>query len=228
VKKKAVVLLSGGMDSATALGIAVESHGAEEVVALHVLYKKVSEEDSAAILVAEYFDVEYLTGVITMPSQWNEASSVASASNANLIQGRSYEEIMADKEIPSSYVPARNSILTSMAAGLAEAIGARFVYTGMNALDYSGYPDCRPEFVKAMNNSLQEGQVKAPTIVAPLMKLNKAEIIRMGASFKKPVPFELTHSCYVNEGHPCGICDSCVLRAKGFAEAHMTDPAVRR
>lgn len=225
---KALCLLSGGMDSATALGIAVQNHRAKNVVALHIVYKEPSKEDEMARRVAEYFGVGYLTAYVQLPDVWNESSSVSSATNANLIQGRTYDEIMADKDIPSSYVPARNSILMSIAAGVAEAISADFIYTGMNALDYSGYPDCRPEFVHAFQKALREGQVNAPTIVTPLMKLSKGEIVKTGAALTIPVPFELTYSCYKNAGHPCGTCDSCVLRTKGFAEAGVIDPLVGR
>ena len=136
-------------------------------------------------------------------------------------------------DIPSTYVPARNTIFLSLALGWAEVIGARDLVVGVNALDYSGYPDCRPEFVRAFealaNVATRAGVEGARfRIHTPLIRLSKADIIRRGIELR--LDYGLTHSCYdpAPSGLPCGRCDSCVLRAKGFAEAGVSDPLLLR
>src|SRR3954470_16322611 len=135
--------------------------------------------------------------------------------------------------IPVTYVPARNTIFLSFALAWAEVLEADGIVIGVNALDYSGYPDCRPEFIEAFQTMANlatktgvEGRTRV-TIHTPLIRLSKADIVRLGAELG--VPFRLTHSCYDPEfqGHPCGQCDSCVLRAKGFREAGVVDPTAR-
>ena len=120
-------------------------------------------------------------------------------------------------------MPARNSIFLSLAASLAETKGADTIYFGANAVDYSGYPDCRPEFIEAFEKMITLGtKVGAVRIAAPLLKLSKSEIIKLGCELS--VPFEWTWSCYEGKEIPCGECDSCILRAKGFREAGIEDP----
>lgn len=144
-------------------------------------------------------------------------------------KGRGDEEMSRD--IPITYVPARNTIFLSFALAWAEVLGASDIYIGVNALDYSGYPDCRPEFIQAferMGNLATKTGVEGLTKIkvrTPLMELSKADIVRLGRSLN--VPFELTHSCYDPDvsGRPCGACDSCLLRARGFREAGFADPA---
>ena len=140
------------------------------------------------------------------------------------------EEIGAG--VPSTYVPARNTVFLSMALAWAEVLGSSDIYIGVNVVDYSGYPDCRPEFIEAFQTMANlatkagvEGDQKL-TIHAPLSQLSKAEIIRQGMSLG--VDYGLTHSCYdpQPDGSPCGSCDACHLRARGFAEAGMSDPAL--
>jgi len=133
------------------------------------------------------------------------------------------------KEIPVTYVPARNSIFLSLAASLAETQGAEAIYFGANALDYSGYPDCRPEFIEAFEEMMRRGTKvgvtkgsRAIVVRTPLLRLSKAEIVRLGLQLG--VPFESTWSCYEGKEIPCGECDSCILRAKGFREAGVEDP----
>jgi 7-cyano-7-deazaguanine synthase len=141
------------------------------------------------------------------------------------------DEATMNSEIPITYVPARNTIFLSFALAWAEVLGANDIYIGVNALDYSGYPDCRPEFIKAfehMSNLATKTGVEGRTrihIRTPLMELSKADIVRLGRELK--VPFELTRSCYDPDpaGLPCGGCDSCLLRARGFREAGIPDPA---
>lgn len=137
---------------------------------------------------------------------------------------RSVDEI-ADG-IPTSYVPARNTIFLSLAAGFLETIGGEAVYIGVNAVDYSGYPDCRPEFISAMEKALNlgtgDGKKKWMTIEAPLQYLSKSDIIKMGMGLN--VPYEHTSSCYNGNERACGRCDSCLLRLKGFMDAGYPDP----
>ena len=142
-------------------------------------------------------------------------------------KGRDKSEI--SKEIPVTYVPARNSIFLSLAASLAEVEGAEAIYFGANALDYSGYPDCRPEFIEAFEEMIRRGtragsEGKRIRVVAPLLRMTKAEIVKLGRELG--VPFEWTWSCYEGKDTPCGECDSCILRAKGFREAGVEDPLI--
>jgi 7-cyano-7-deazaguanine synthase len=132
------------------------------------------------------------------------------------------------QSLPATYVPGRNLIFLSIAAAHAEVVGASFIYFGANVLDYSGYPDCRPEFIRAFEAAVKEG-TKAGTegkpllVKAPLLMLTKAEIIRQGLALR--VPFHLTHSCYdPARDQACGRCDSCVIRREGFAKAGVVDP----
>jgi 7-cyano-7-deazaguanine synthase len=136
-------------------------------------------------------------------------------------------------EIPSTYVPARNTIFLSLALGWAEVLGARDIVIGVNAVDYSGYPDCRPEFVAAFERLAQLATAAGVggqrfRIHAPLQSMSKADIVRAGATLG--LDYGLTHSCYdpAPDGRPCGRCDSCTLRAAGFAEAGVDDPALSR
>jgi 7-cyano-7-deazaguanine synthase len=138
---------------------------------------------------------------------------------------------LAAGDIPATYVPARNTVLLSLAMAWAEALGARDVYIGVNVLDYSGYPDCRPEFIEAFAHlaalATKAGVEGAPLRVhTPLIRMTKADIIRRGLELG--IDYGLTHSCYDPDGsgRPCGHCDSCRLRAKGFAEAGVEDPAL--
>jgi 7-cyano-7-deazaguanine synthase len=132
-------------------------------------------------------------------------------------------------EIPATYVPGRNSVFLSMAMSCAETEGAEAIFIGANVMDYSGYPDCRPEYLNAVAAAMWGGtkagvEGKKIEIKAPLIKLSKKEIVLLGQ--KLGVPFEKTWSCYAGEDAPCGTCDSCILRAKGFREAGIPDPLI--
>ncbi|MFN3681991.1 MAG: 7-cyano-7-deazaguanine synthase, partial [Nitrospira sp.] len=137
-------------------------------------------------------------------------------------------EAERSRDVPTTYVPARNLIFLSLAVAYAETIGASAVYFGANVLDYSGYPDCRPEFIQAFEATVRAGtkagmEGRSIEIRAPLLMLTKAQIVALGASLN--VPFHLTHSCYDPVGSlACGQCDSCLIRRKGFAEAGVLDP----
>lgn len=223
--KKAVVLLSGGLDSTTVLAVA--QRDGYRCHALSFEYGQRHEvEIEAARRVAAAFEVErHVVARIDLRAFGGSALTA----DVEVPKGRSLED-MEDGTIPITYVPARNTIFLSYALAFAETLEASDIFIGVNALDYSGYPDCRPEYIaafEAMANLATRSGVEGRTrtvIHAPLMSLGKSAIIRLGTSLG--VDYGLTRTCYDPEpdGHPCGACDSCLLRAKGFAEAGMPDP----
>ena len=221
----AVVLLSGGLDSYTAAAIA-RSEGFS-LYALTINYgQRHAQELSAARRVAASL------GVVRHQEITLDLRGIGgSALTSDVPVPRDRD--LAAVDIPSTYVPARNTIFLAIALGWAETLDARDLFIGVNALDYSGYPDCRPEFIKAFE-SLAAVATRAGVegarfrIHTPLIMLSKAEIIRRGVALG--VDYGLTHSCYDPgpEGQACGHCDSCLLRARGFAEAGVRDPLVLR
>jgi 7-cyano-7-deazaguanine synthase len=226
-KKKAVVLLSGGLDSTTCLAIAQQ--GGFETYALSFRYQQRHEiELRAARRVAERFAV---AGHLILDVPLGVIGGSALTANIDVPKHATVEEISTD--IPVTYVPARNTVFLSLALSWAEVLGASDLFIGVNALDYSGYPDCRPEYIEAFQRMANlatkecvEGGMTI-TIHTPLIRMTKADIIRTGLALG--VDYSLTHSCYdPNEhGMPCGSCDSCLLRKKGFAEVGMPDPIAR-
>jgi 7-cyano-7-deazaguanine synthase len=221
--KRAVVLLSGGIDSSTTLAIAIEEgfetyalsfdygqrHQIETKAARRVANSLGEKEHRIANIDLRVFGGSALTDEITVPKQ------------------RSEKEI-ADR-IPVTYVPARNTIFLAYALAWAEVIRADNIFIGVNAIDYSGYPDCRPEFIEAFEKLANVGtkagvEGRCFQIHTPLIKFSKAEIIRKAVELG--VDLSLTHSCYdpTPEGLACGECDSCLLRLKGFREAGIRDP----
>ncbi len=225
--RPAVVLLSGGMDSATALAVAAASH--RSVHCLTVLYgQRHAREVRSARNLARFFHVDR-HHVVRLPLGPLLRSALTNRSRPLPHAGRAARR----GAIPATYVPARNTILLSVALGYAESVGADSVYIGANAIDYSGYPDCRPEYFRAFEHlarlATRAGveQRWALRVEAPLLRLSKADIVRLGE--RLGVPWAMTWSCYAGGVRPCGRCDSCVLRAKGFAEAGRPDPLqVRR
>jgi 7-cyano-7-deazaguanine synthase len=221
---RAVVLLSGGLDSTTALAIA-QAEG-YRCFALSFDYgQRHDVELEAACRVATVFGVErHVVAKIDL----REFGGSALTSQAAVPKGRSVSEM--GEGIPVTYVPARNTIFLSFALAWAETLEASDIFIGVNALDYSGYPDCRPEYIaayQAMANLATRTGLEGTTttrIHTPLISMTKAEIIRCGTGLG--VDYGLTHSCYdpPGNGRPCGACDSCLLRAKGFAEAGLADP----
>ena len=216
----AVVLLSGGLDSAVTLACSVKD--GNETIALSFRYgqRHARESDSAAA-VAKHYGVKHVISDIDL-----------TAFRSSLIgNSKDIEKDRKDigKDIPNTYVPARNMIMLSIAAGLCESIGADKIYIGANSVDYSGYPDCRKEFFEAFEKMVLKG-TKAGTegrpikIVTPILELSKSEIIKLGK--KLNVPLHLTWSCYEGGETPCGRCDSCIIRKKGFAEAGYKDGAI--
>lgn len=217
---RAVILLSGGLDSSTVLAIA--KHEGRDCYAISFVYGQRHDVELAAakrvaqsMRVAEHlvypldlrlFGGSALTGDIDVP-----------------------KDAVGAPGIPITYVPARNTIFLSLALGYAEVRGASEIWLGVNAIDYSGYPDCRPEFLEAFQRVVVTGTRSGvergePRLVAPLVTMTKADIIRRGTEFG--VDYSLTHSCYDPDaaGRACGHCDSCLLRRKGFEEAGVADP----
>ena len=223
----AVVLLSGGLDSTTVLAAA--RRDGYRCHALSFDYgQRHDVEIEAARRVGEAMQV--VSHVVTRIDLRAFGGS-ALTGDIDVPKGRSTAEL-AGGAIPVTYVPARNTIFLSFALAFAETLGASDIFIGVNALDYSGYPDCRPEYIEAfeaMANLATAAGVEGRTrtvIHTPLMELTKAGIIRLGTQLG--VDYGLTHSCYdpAPGGRPCGSCDSCQLRAKGFAEAGLSDPLV--
>jgi 7-cyano-7-deazaguanine synthase len=224
-----VVLLSGGIDSVTALAIAIQDRGSTPVAALSFDYnQRHAEELNAARAVAQHFGVEHYVQRIDL-RMWGGS---ALTSDTPVPKDRPLDKMA--EGIPITYVPARNTVFLAFALSLAEAIEADVVFGGWNVLDYSGYPDCRPDYIDAMQRVYRLGtkagvEGRPIRIRAPLIEMNKAEIIKAGLALK--APYQLTWSCYDPqykgfEVVPCGRCDSCLLRAKGFAEAGISDPAL--
>lgn len=221
--RPAVVLLSGGLDSATVLALAVTRGHRCHTLAFsygqrHSVELEASERVAKALGAFDHSVVKLDLAGITRS---------ALTGQGEVPKHQSVDEIGED--IPATYVPARNIIFLSIAAARAEAIGASDIYIGVNAVDYSGYPDCRPEFLNAFQKALDLGtkegvEGKGFTIHAPLSGMTKAQIIEAGV--KLGVDYALTHSCYdpTPEGLACGSCDSCLLRMKGFREAGVKDP----
>jgi 7-cyano-7-deazaguanine synthase len=222
---RAVVLLSGGLDSYTAAAIAKADGFVLNALTIHYGQRHAREVQSAR-QVARALSVEQHKE-LTVDLRPIGGSSLTSEIDVP------HDRDLDATDIPSTYVPARNTIFLSLALGWAEVIGARDLVVGVNALDYSGYPDCRPEFVRAFealaNVATRVGVEGARfRIHTPLIQLSKADIIRRGVELE--LDYGLTHSCYdpAPSGLPCGHCDSCVLRAKGFAEAGVADPLLLR
>ena len=217
---RAVCLLSGGLDSSTCLGVA--RHDGFECYALSFDYgQRHRIELEAAEKIAKHFNVpEHRVAKIDLRAFGGSAlTDDIEVPKDSLAEG-----------IPITYVPARNTIFLSYAMAWAEVLECSDIFIGVNAIDYSGYPDCRPEFIAAfekMANLATKAGVEGRTLLrihAPLAKLNKAGIVKLG--IEVGVDFALTHSCYDPdpEGRPCGHCDSCLLRLKGFIEAGLRDP----
>jgi len=220
---KAVCLLSGGLDSATCLAIA--RRDGFECYALSFEYgqRHRVELEAAARVAGALGAARHIVARISLDAFGGSALTAP----IEVPKGRSAAEM--GEGIPVTYVPARNTIFLSFALAWAEVLGTGDIFIGVNALDYSGYPDCRPEFIEAYERMANlatrvgvEGTARVK-IHTPLLRLSKAEIVKLGAELE--LPFGLTHSCYdpSPDGRPCGACDACLLRRKGFEEAGIED-----
>ena len=224
-KKKAVVLLSGGIDSATTAALAI-SRGFELSALVFRYGQRHGVEVRSAEKLVRFFGISD-HAVIDIPAGLFRSAltdrSIAVPKNRD----------SAETDIPATYVPARNILFLTYGLAYAESIGARSIFIGATAVDYSGYPDCRPEFFAAYqemaNRGTKAGIEGDPFIIeTPLITMSKSEIIRTGA--RLGVDFALTHSCYDPDrsGRACGACDSCRIRKRGFAEAGVADPTIYR
>lgn len=220
---KAVIILSGGLDSTVCLAYAhkIGCH----VYALSFTYGQshVCEIEQAK-KITQYYKCEHL--VVNLEFFSKIGGSSLTDKDLEIPTDRDDEQISVG--IPSTYVPFRNGVFLAIACSYAEAVGAEKVFIGVNALDYSGYPDCRPEFISAFQHAVSVGtrqgseEKKDIQIITPLLQKTKAEIVQMGIDLEAPL--HLTTSCYQGEEKACGRCDSCKLRLKGFQEAGHTDP----
>lgn len=219
---RAVILLSGGLDSATVLAIA--KNEGRECLALSLVYgQRHHIELEAAKRVADAMGV---AEHVVYPLDLRVFGGSALTSDIDVPK-----DAVGAPGIPLTYVPARNTIFLALALGYAEAREAQEIWIGVNALDYSGYPDCRPDFIEAFQQVVWKGtrsgvEHHEPRLVAPLVHMNKADIIRRGVELG--VDYAITHSCYdpAPDGRACGHCDSCLLRKKGFLDAGVGDPTV--
>lgn len=220
---KAIVLLSGGLDSTTALYLA-KSQGYDEIYAITFQYgQKHDKELKSALAVAKAAGVKEHKVVNLLLNQW---SGCALTDPQLEVEDGNVER----QDIPATYVPARNMVFLSVAASWADALNITDIFIGVSEVDYSGYVDCREEFIRAMEDAINLGTVLGAEkkqrikIHAPFMHMTKADEVRLGA--KLGVDFSLTWTCYRGGDTPCGTCDSCLLRAKAFEEAEERDPLI--
>jgi 7-cyano-7-deazaguanine synthase len=223
-KKKAVVLLSGGLDSTTSLAVAVAKGFVVSALSFRYGQRHSVELDSARRVARAFCVEKHLIVDIDLRAIGGSALT----DEIEVPKGRSGDNMAS--QIPATYVPARNTIFLSFALAWAEVLNAGDIFVGVNALDYSGYPDCRPEYIEAferMANLATKAGVEGRSrlkIHTPLIAMTKAEIIKTGIGLG--IDYSITHSCYdpAPGGLACGECDSCLLRLKGFAEAGERDP----
>ncbi len=226
--KKAVILMSGGIDSTTTAAKAIND--GYEIYAITFSYgQKHSIEIEFAKRILDFLKIKNRV-IIEIPSHIFSSSALSEESGIKIPKNR---DISTLDDIPVTYVPARNILFLTYALAYAETIGSNDIFIGANSVDYSGYPDCRPEFLKSFEDMANIG-TKAGiagdrfTIHAPLISLKKSEIIKLGIDIG--IDYSLTHSCYdpLKDGSSCGECDSCLIRKKGFIEARVPDPTKYR
>jgi 7-cyano-7-deazaguanine synthase len=223
---KSVVLLSGGLDSCVSLAIAREE--TEVVKCINVFYgQKHEKEIICAEKISTHYNIPFtcidLSALGVILADLHATALIDR--NEDLPSSRRMSEMTA--RVPRSYVPGRNTIMLALAQSIAEALNADNIYCGFNAVDFSGYPDCRPIFVSAWNGlasyATKRGYENNPIILrAPIVNLSKASVVRRGLDLR--APFELTWSCYTGGTRPCGTCDSCIIRWNAFKECGIEDP----
>lgn len=226
---KALVLVSGGVDSTTCLGMAVNQYGKENVVALSISYgQKHTKEVECAKAVTDYYGVEYITLDLSTMFQFSDCSLLSHSDKE--VPHESYAKQLqeTDGKPVSTYVPFRNGLFLSSAASIALSKDCSVIYYGAHSDDAAGnaYPDCSEVFNEAMNKAIYEGSGRQLHIEAPFVTLTKADIVKKGLELK--VPYELTWSCYEGGDKPCGVCGTCIDRAKAFAANGVEDPALKK
>ncbi len=224
---KAMVLLSGGIDSTTCLGIAVDKYGKENVIALSVFYgQKHDKEIKASQDVAKYYGVEHLYLDLEKIFQYSDCS-LLTHSDKDIPKEAYSEQIKKTDGTPvSTYVPFRNGLFLSSAASIALSKDCDVIYYGAHSDDAAGcaYPDCSDEFNKAINEAIYLGSGKQLKVAAPFINKTKAEVVKIGIDLK--VPYEYTWSCYEGDDKPCGKCGTCIDRAEAFRLNGVKDPAL--
>ena len=226
---KALVLFSGGIDSTTALALAINKYGKDRVIALSVSYgQKHDKEIQAAIAVAEYYGVEHLFLDLRKIFTYSNCSLLKQSTEKIPEESYAKQISKTNGETPvSTYVPFRNGLFLSSAASIALSKDCEVIYYGARADDSAGfaYPDCSPVFNRAMNEAIWEGSGHQLKIEAPFVNVSKAEVVRIGLELN--VPYELTWSCYEGGEKPCGKCGTCIDRAAAFQANHVEDPALQ-
>jgi 7-cyano-7-deazaguanine synthase len=221
---KAIVLLSGGMDSCVCCAIAVEAHGAENIALLHAGYGQRTQqrERRAFESIADFYNIR--DRLVVQLDHFRAIGGSALTDSHIAVPEHHSNHAIDSKDIPVTYVPFRNAHFLSVATSWAEVMDARAIYIGAVSEDSSGYPDCRPEYYRVFQQLIAVGTRPETQIeiVTPVIAMRKSEIIRKGITLGAPL--HLTWSCYQNEEQACGVCDSCVLRLRAFAEAGVPDP----
>jgi len=223
--QKAVVLLSGGMDSCVCAAIAREKHGASNIALLHASYGQRTESREARAFreIADFYGVT--RRLMVRLDHFRAIGGSALTDNSIAVpENELAAPELQNSDIPVTYVPFRNAHFLSVGVSWVEAIGARAIYIGAVAEDSSGYPDCRPEYYRVFQELIRVGTRPETQIeiVTPVIRLKKSEIIRKASQLGAPL--QLTWSCYQNEEEACGVCDSCLLRLRAFSEAGVADP----
>ena len=224
---KAMVLFSGGVDSTTCLGIAVDKYGAENVVALSIAYgQRHTKEIECSQKIAQHYGVEHLYLDLGKIFQYSNCSLLSHSDQEIPTESYAKQIEKTDGAPVSTYVPFRNGLFLSSAASIALSKGCEVIYYGAHSDDAAGnaYPDCSDAFNKAINEAIYIGSGNQLKVEAPFIGLTKAQVVKKGLELK--VPYELTWSCYMGEDKPCGVCGTCIDRAKAFAENGVADPAL--
>ena len=227
--EKALVLVSGGLDSTTCLGLVVKKYGKENVVALSVYYgQKHDKEITSAKEVTEYYDVEWLQLDLSKMFEYSDCSLLSHSEKE--IPKESYaKQLEKTNGTPvSTYVPFRNGLFLSSAAAIALSKGCSYIYYGAHSDDAAGnaYPDCSDAFNKAMHDAVYIGSGNQLQIEAPFVNMTKADVVKLGLELN--VPYELTWSCYEGGDKPCGVCGTCIDRQAAFEKNGVMDPLLNR
>lgn len=222
---KALVLFSGGLDSTTALALAISKYGKENVVALSVSYgQKHIKEIEASNKIARYYDVEHIFLDLAKIFEYSNCSLLSQNSDIAIPEGEYAKQLQEQNGALSTYVPFRNGLFLSSAASIALSKDCDIIYYGAHADDAAGeaYPDCSVEFTKAINEAIYLGSGKKVSVVGPFVNMHKADIVKLGLELN--VPYELTWSCYEGHDKACGKCGTCIDRIKAFSANGVKDP----